>query len=53
MNFKGFHYHFVKPHQQLQGKTPAEMAEIFFPLGRNKLLELIRYMSEEKHHSLR
>jgi transposase-like protein len=53
MNLKDIIYNFVNPHQQLQGKTPAEMAEIFFPLRRNKLLELIRYMSKEKHHSLR
>jgi len=53
MNLKDIIYNFVNPHQQLQGKTPAEMAEIFFPLRRNKLLELIRYMSKDKHHSLR
>ncbi len=53
MNLKDTIYNFVNPHQQLQGKTPAEMAEIKLNLGRNKLLEFIRYMSKEKHHSLR
>ena len=35
---------FVNPHQQLQGKTPAEAAEIILPLGRNKILGLIKYL---------
>ena len=34
---------FVNPHQELKDKTPAEMAEIFLPLTRNKLLSLIEY----------
>jgi hypothetical protein len=28
----------------LKGKTPAEMAEIILPLGRNKILGLVRYL---------
>lgn len=44
---------FVNPCQQLQGKTPAEMAGIFLPLGRSKLLSLIRYLAKNVHHSLR
>ena len=61
--FKGFKYaeafmnlqfimnNFVNPHQQLLGRTPAEMAEIILPLKRNKLLDLIEYcanISEDK-----
>ena len=38
-------HNFVNPHQELKGKTPAEMAEIFLPLGRRKLLKLIEYLS--------
>ncbi len=44
LNLKRITHNFVNPHQQLNGKTPAEMAEIFLPLGRNKLLDLIKYM---------
>ena len=36
---------FINPHQELGDKTPAEMAEIFLPLGRRKLLRLIEYVS--------
>lgn len=35
---------YVNPHQQLKGKTPAEAAEIFLPLKRNKLRDLIRHV---------
>ena len=38
---------FVNPHQQLQGKTPAEMAGIFLPLRRVKLLDLIKYVANK------
>ena len=53
MNLKDIIYNFVNPHQSLRGETPAEAAEIKLKLGRNKLLGLIRYMSNERHHSLR
>ena len=43
MNLRRIMHNFVNPHQQLRGKTPAEMAGIFLPLGRNKLMELIEY----------
>lgn len=46
MNLKDIIYNFVKPHQSLKGKTPAQKAEIKLKLGRMKLLGLIRYMSE-------
>ena len=34
-------HNFVNPHLELNGKTPAEAAEIKIDLGRNKLLKLI------------
>ena len=37
-------HNFVNPHQELGGKTPAEEAEIKLNLGRNKLLDLIRFV---------
>ena len=43
-NFKRVIHNFVNPHHELNGKTPAEAAEIRLPLGRNKLLSLIRYV---------
>lgn len=39
-------HNFVNPHQQLNGKTPAEMAEIKLKLGRMKLLKLIKYLAK-------
>ena len=39
-------HNFVNPHQELGGKTPAEMAEIILPLKRNKLLNLIRFLAK-------
>lgn len=35
---------FVNPHQGLNGKIPAEEAEINLDLGRNKILGLINYL---------
>lgn len=43
MNLRRTIHNFVKSNQQLQGKTPAEMAEINIPLQRNKLMSLIEY----------
>ena len=48
MNLQRITHNFVNPHQQLQGKTPAEMAEISLPLGRNKLLNLIRFLAKSR-----
>ena len=45
MNLQHIINNFVNPHQELKGKTPAEKAEIKFNLGRNKLLELIKYFA--------
>jgi phage terminase small subunit len=53
MNMSRVINNFVNPCQQLQGKTPAETAGIFLPLGENKLLSLIRYLAKNTHHSLR
>ena len=39
-------HNFVNPHQELKGKTPAEIAEIKLNLGRNKLLGLIKYIAQ-------
>jgi len=39
-------HNFVNPNQELNGKTPAEMAEINLKLGRNKLLELIKFLAK-------
>ncbi|MFH1248967.1 MAG: DDE-type integrase/transposase/recombinase [archaeon] len=44
MNLQCVIHNFVNPHQELKDKTPAEMAEIVLPLGRNKILGLARYL---------
>lgn len=44
MNLKHVIHNFVNPHQGLKGKTPAEAADVKLPLGRNRLLDLIRHM---------
>lgn len=46
MNLRRIMHNFVNPHQQLQGKTPAEMAEISLPLERNRLMSLIEYRAK-------
>ncbi len=46
MNLRRVVHNFINPHQQLQGKTPAEMAEIILSLKRNKLLNLIKFVRE-------
>ena len=46
MDLRRVIYNFVNPHQQLKGKTPAEMAEIILPLKRNKLLSLIKFVRD-------
>ena len=48
MNLKYIIHNFVDPHQQLKGKTLAEVAEIKLPLGRNKLLNLIKYVKRNR-----
>ena len=46
MNLQHIINNFVNPHQELGGKTPAEMAEINLELERNKLLNLIKYIAQ-------
>ena len=46
MNLRRVINNFVNPHQELNGKTPAEIAEINLKLGRNKLLDLIEYVRD-------
>ena len=46
MNLRRIIYNFVNPHQELGGKTPAEIAEITLPLRRNKLLSLIKFVRD-------
>ena len=46
MNLRRVIYNFVNPHQELNGKTPAEMAGINLELRRNKLLNLIKYVRD-------
>jgi len=46
MNLRRVFHNFINPHQGLQGKTPAEMAEINLKLGRNKLLGIIRFVRD-------
>ena len=41
-------HNFVNPHMELNGKTPAEEAEINIDLGRNKLLNLIKFIHMPK-----
>jgi len=53
MNLRHIIHNFVDPHQELNGKTPAEKAGVNLKFGRNRLLELIRYLAKKKHHSLR
>ena len=47
MNLRRVIHNFVNPHQELNEKTPAEIAEIKLNLGRNKLLGLIMYLANE------
>ena len=46
MDLRRIIYNYVNPHQELGGKTPAEEAEIKLKLGRNKLLNLIRFVRD-------
>lgn len=46
MDLRRVIHNYVNPNQELQGKTPAEMAEITLPLGRNKLLSLIKFVRD-------
>ena len=41
-------HNFVNPHMEIKGRTPAEEAEIKINLGRNKLLNLIKFIHMPK-----
>jgi len=53
MNLRRIINNFVNPHQELKDKTPAEMAEIFLPLRRNKVLSLIEYCANLEDNPIR
>jgi hypothetical protein len=36
------YYNFIRPHQALNGKTPAEEAKLNLGLGQNRWLDLIK-----------
>jgi transposase-like protein len=42
-------HNFVNPHQELDGKTPAEVAEIKYELGKSKLLNLVELAAKLKN----
>ena len=46
MNLRRVIHNYVNPNQELNGKTPAEIADINLKLGRNKLLSLIKYIAK-------
>jgi len=46
MDLRRIIYNYVNPHQELKGKTPAEIAGVNLKLGRNKLLNLIKYVKD-------
>ncbi len=46
MDLRRVIYNYVNPHQELKGKTPAENAGVNLKLGRNKLLNLIKYVKD-------
>lgn len=46
LSLRSLIYNFINKHSELNGRTPAEAAEIFIPLGRNKLLDLIKYVAK-------
>ena len=48
LNMKRVIHNFVNPHYTLRGKTPAEAAEIKLPLGRDRLLSLIKYWAKAR-----
>jgi len=44
LSFRATIYNFVNTHSKLNGLTPAESAGIFIPLGKDRLLDLIKYV---------
>lgn len=48
MNLKQITHNFVNPHSSLNDITPAEAAEVGIELGRNKLLDLIKFWKKKE-----
>ena len=48
MSLMGVIHNFVNANQELQEKTPAEVAGINLKLGRNKILGLARYLAKRR-----
>ena len=46
LSLKSIIYNFINPHSELNGKTPAEAAEIFIQLEENRLFDLIKYVAK-------
>lgn len=44
------YYTFIRPHQSLNGKTPAEMANLDLGLGRNKWRGLVEKAVEPQRN---
>jgi len=42
------YYNFIRPHQTLDGKTPAQVAQIDVANGRNKWEELLKKAMEKR-----
>ena len=45
LSLRSLIYNFINPHSELNGETPAKAAGISIPLGKNKLLDLIKYVA--------
>lgn len=43
-----YYYNFIRPHQALNGKTPAQKAGINLDLGNNKWLSLMKKASNNR-----
>lgn len=48
LSFRAIIYNFINPHSELKGLTPAEAAEIFIPLGEDKILDLIKQITKQR-----
>ena len=48
LNLRPVIQNFVNPHQGLNRRTPAEIVDVDLKLGRNKLLNLIRYVAQTR-----
>ncbi|MEK6875035.1 MAG: hypothetical protein AABX52_04780, partial [Nanoarchaeota archaeon] len=53
LNLKHIIHNFVNPSQKLNGRTPAEAANIQLELGRQKLLTLINHQGKKTYHSIK